>query len=163
MHPRSRRHGFSLVELMITIAIIGALTALAYPAWQRTILVARRAEAKPNIRGIGDAAIAYYLNYGVWPEATTNPGSPLNKTQKAWVSSTAWRDLNYAPSGKVRCTYYLDCFGGTPCTWDRASAECDVDDDNNLYYTRYYIPTEKLTGTANSSTGYYTETNPENY
>ena len=72
MHPRSRRHGFSLVELMITIAIIGALTALAYPAWQRTILVARRAEAKPNIRGIGDAAIAYYLNpaYARWAEFT---------------------------------------------------------------------------------------------
>ena len=44
-----RQNGFTLIELMIAVAIIGILASIAYPAYQKYLFTSRRAEAQSEM------------------------------------------------------------------------------------------------------------------
>lgn len=64
---RSLRHGFTLVELLIVIAIIGLLVSLSIPAIQASREAARRTQCTNNLRQLGIALNSYHGAHQVLP------------------------------------------------------------------------------------------------
>ncbi|HEZ8216103.1 TPA: pilin, partial [Neisseria gonorrhoeae] len=66
--------GFTLIELMIVIAIVGILAAVALPAYQDYTARAQVSEAILLAEGQKSAVTEYYLNHGEWPEDNDKAG-----------------------------------------------------------------------------------------
>ncbi|EPH9468791.1 pilin [Neisseria gonorrhoeae] len=66
--------GFTLIELMIVIAIVGILAAVALPAYQDYTARAQVSEAILLAEGQKSAVTGYYLNHGKWPENNDSAG-----------------------------------------------------------------------------------------
>ncbi|ENZ9150761.1 pilin [Neisseria gonorrhoeae] len=66
--------GFTLIELMIVIAIVGILAAVALPAYQDYTARAQVSEAILLAEGQKSAVTEYYLNHGEWPANNGDAG-----------------------------------------------------------------------------------------
>ncbi|EMS5227976.1 pilin, partial [Neisseria gonorrhoeae] len=66
--------GFTLIELMIVIAIVGILAAVALPAYQDYTARAQVSEAILLAEGQKSAVTEYYLNHGIWPKNNDEAG-----------------------------------------------------------------------------------------
>ncbi|MFU9997958.1 pilin [Neisseria meningitidis] len=72
--------GFTLIELMIVIAIVGILAAVALPAYQDYTARAQVSEAILLAEGQKSAVTEYYLNHGEWPKNNTSAGVASSAT-----------------------------------------------------------------------------------
>ncbi|HEZ4766172.1 TPA: pilin [Neisseria meningitidis] len=74
--------GFTLIELMIVIAIVGILAAVALPAYQDYTARAQVSEAILLAEGQKSAVTEYYLNHGEWPGDNSSAGVASSSTIK---------------------------------------------------------------------------------
>ncbi|EMS2630360.1 pilin, partial [Neisseria gonorrhoeae] len=72
--------GFTLIELMIVIAIVGILAAVALPAYQDYTARAQVSEAILLAEGQKSAVTEYYLNNGKWPKDNDSAGVASSPT-----------------------------------------------------------------------------------
>ncbi|HFA2978238.1 TPA: pilin, partial [Neisseria gonorrhoeae] len=80
--------GFTLIELMIVIAIVGILAAVALPAYQDYTARAQVSEAILLAEGQKSAVTEYYLNHGKWPEDNDSAGvASSDKIKGKYVQS----------------------------------------------------------------------------
>ena len=70
--------GFSLIELMIVIAILGILAVIALPAYQDYTARAQVSEAISLMEGQKSAVVEYYADKGKWPTSNTEAGIATN-------------------------------------------------------------------------------------
>ncbi len=70
-----KQQGFTLIELMIVVAIIGILAAIAIPAYQDYTIRAQVSEGLSLTGGAKAAVSEFYQDQGVWP--TTNNAAGL--------------------------------------------------------------------------------------
>ena len=71
-----KQQGFTLIELMIVVAIIGILAAIAIPAYQDYTIRAQVSEGISLASGAKTAIAEVYQDSGTWP--TTNPAAGLS-------------------------------------------------------------------------------------
>ncbi len=64
---KKKQPGFTLIELMIVVAIIGILAAIAIPAYQDYTIRAQISEGLTLSAGAKAAVGEYYMDRGVWP------------------------------------------------------------------------------------------------
>lgn len=71
MTKRERRtqRGFTLIELMIVVAVVGVLSLVAWPSYQNQIRKGARAEAKTALLKTASALERYYTDHNCYPSA----------------------------------------------------------------------------------------------
>jgi len=85
MERSAARHGFSLVELLVVVAVIGALVALLLPAVQGAREAARRIACGSNLREIGCGIYGHEMSRRVFPAGCLGcQGPPFPLRQVAW-------------------------------------------------------------------------------
>jgi prepilin-type N-terminal cleavage/methylation domain-containing protein len=87
VHGLPRRGGFSLVELLVAIGIVGLLVGLLLPAMQSARESARRVVCQNNLRQIATAILVYEQGHGRLPMATlvkTAPTDPCTDCFNPW-------------------------------------------------------------------------------
>jgi type IV pilus assembly protein PilE len=57
---KQTQRGFTLIELMITVAIVGILASIAYPSYQSSVMKSRRADAQGALLGFENAMERYF-------------------------------------------------------------------------------------------------------
>lgn len=92
MKIRSKKtSGFTLIELMITVAIVGILAGIAMPAYQDYVIRGQVSEAFTEYEGMKTAAIEYHATSGNWPSQLSDLGLntfPAGKYSNFEPSST---------------------------------------------------------------------------
>jgi len=89
-YPANQR-GFTLIELMIVVAIIGVLATVALPAYKNYVIRSRLAEAVDIADNCRKRVFEYYAVQGTWPADLTASGCPATSTPNV-VSSLAVLD-----------------------------------------------------------------------
>lgn len=98
--------GFTLIELMIVVAIIGILSAIAIPNFITFRYKAKTSEAKSNLGAIRSCEEAYKAEMESYLVCTASPASsPASAAQTTWADQGGFTDIGFAPSGKVYYVY----------------------------------------------------------
>jgi type IV pilus assembly protein PilA len=129
---RDRRGGFTLIELMIVVAIIGILAAIAIPNFVRFQLRSKSSEGKTNLAAIRTAEESYFAEFGTYIDCPVSPAAlPVPSSSKQAFVNTAgvglgFDQIGWAPEGQVYFRY-----GVTPGVVGdyTANAEADIDAD----------------------------------
>ncbi|HVA93786.1 MAG TPA: prepilin-type N-terminal cleavage/methylation domain-containing protein [Candidatus Dormibacteraeota bacterium] len=80
---RNKQKGFSLIELLIVVAIILIIAAIAIPNLLRSKMAANEASAVGSMRTINTSAVAYSTTYGTYPAALSDLGPSTAPTSTA--------------------------------------------------------------------------------
>ncbi|MFQ2052336.1 type IV pilin protein [Aeromonas veronii] len=113
--------GFSLIELMIVIAIVAILGTIAYPAYQQYVLTSHRVEAKSMLLNAANRQETYFMDFNQYASSAADLGISS-------ASENGLYQLSIAVSGN---TYTLSASAGA-ATAQAKDTDCTVFSINQL-------------------------------
>lgn len=132
MTPQRQRmvDGFTLVELMITVAIVAILASIAYPSYTEQIRKGRRAECRSGLLQSMQQQERYYTQFNQY--VTFASGATTAKTQSFSGDSSATSACNIA---SVQCTSGSTTVSLNQCVELQATMRSGNDPVSMLYLT----------------------------
>ncbi|MBU1000527.1 type II secretion system GspH family protein [Patescibacteria group bacterium] len=128
MDIMNRKHGFTLVELLITVSIIAILASIGISVYSSLQKNARDGKRQADLRSIQSALEQYYSDQGFYPAETPNPfipGNPLDgctgnsdtvscSSEKVYLNTIpddpdSSKNYYYAPAGVAPAISYELC------------------------------------------------------
>ena len=168
----NRRAGFTLIELIITVAIIGSLAAVAIPVFIDYITASKASETATVLMGIRLKEEAYFTSFKRYtsnlPWAPDDPAD-CTKDTRLWTNlpdTSPWYELGFAPDGPTYYSYQVTTnytangvmttglptpafanrgtdWPGSIGPWFVAEAEGDIDCDK--HHAHFYISSHNKT------------------
>lgn len=133
--------GFTLIELMMVVAIIGILVAVAVPLVSRYLKKSKTSEASLNLRKIYDGEVTYYseehtdgsggLLSKMFISYSPEPASPNDNKKIGNWDGAGWDIIKFSSDSPVLYSYSVDSSGIDLSASFTARAEGDIDGDGS--------------------------------
>jgi len=166
-----RSSGFTTIELLIGVAIVGILAAIAVPTFKSYVYRGRVTEAVTILNEIKTRQEAYRSRFGNYAAVNGTdwgnytPASVPGVQPVAWPSSAGWEELGLSSPGSVRFRYATVAGqpGMAPPTdsnldpnkfWYAAQAEGDLDGDGNTFILEVYSDSRIMFNSAVGTGGW---------
>ena len=134
MTTNQRNRGFTLIELMLVVAIIGILATVAIPNFKDYQYRSKRSEGFTNLSGLATAQRAFSAEFNRYIGAAPAPINPLSATPADWEAGVTpgFAALGWKPDGDVLYRYdtnAADIDAGCCPGCFTSTAYSDIDDN----------------------------------
>jgi prepilin-type N-terminal cleavage/methylation domain-containing protein len=152
-HINSPEKGFTLIELMVVVAIISILASIAIPLYASFRLKTKTSEAKAMFSSVQTGQEAYLSENEVYLACLSSPGAngTAGPLKRPWIDNGGFTVIGFTPAGDVHYNYSVAVgpnAGGAAAREMAIEAEGDL--DGNAAASYYTISSDGIVAGASS-------------